>query len=164
AGRARDHGLDEALVARHVDEPEAARPDVEVGEAELDGDAALLLLLEPVGVDAGQRPDERGLAVIDVPRGAEYDGIGLQGSQVSLSSLFSTFPVGFRGKLGTNAKCLGALKLASVCCTKARSSSAVALAPGRRTTKAFSDSPHSASGTPMTATSATAGWACSRCS
>ena len=42
-----------------------------MGEAELDGDPALLLLLEPVGVDAGQRPDERGLAVVDVAGGAD---------------------------------------------------------------------------------------------
>ena len=40
-------------------------------EAQLDADAALLLLLEPVGVGAGQRRDQRGLAVIDVAGGAE---------------------------------------------------------------------------------------------
>ncbi len=48
---------------------------VERREAELDGDAALLFLRQPVGVDAGERPHERGLAVIDVPGGADdHDG------------------------------------------------------------------------------------------
>ena len=41
---------------------------VEVGEAEVDGDPALLLLLQAVGVDAGQGLDQRGLAVVDVAR------------------------------------------------------------------------------------------------
>ena len=40
--------------------------EVERREAELDRDAARLLLRQPVGVDAGQRADERGLAVVDV--------------------------------------------------------------------------------------------------
>ena len=67
--------LHEALVPRHVDEPTSfARRERQVREAELDGDAALLLLLEPIGVDAGQRAHERGLAVVDVPGGAEDDG------------------------------------------------------------------------------------------
>ena len=47
-----------------------------VGEAEVDGDAAGLLLLQPVGVDAGQRPDQRGLAVVDVAGGADDHGPG----------------------------------------------------------------------------------------
>ena len=42
-------------------------------EAQLDGDAARLLLGEAIGVDAGQRPDQRGLAVVDVARGAENE-------------------------------------------------------------------------------------------
>ena len=55
AAGAGHHRLDEALVARHVDHAEAPVAEVEVGEAELGGDAALLLLLEAIGVDAGQR-------------------------------------------------------------------------------------------------------------
>ncbi len=43
------------------------------GEAEVDGDAARLLLRQAVGVDAGQGPDQRGLAVIDVAGGADDD-------------------------------------------------------------------------------------------
>ena len=38
---------------------------------EVDRDPALLLLGQPVGVFAGQRPDEPGLAVVDVPGGAD---------------------------------------------------------------------------------------------
>ena len=40
-------------------------------EAEVDGEAAPLLLGEPVGVHAGEREDERRLAVIDVARGGD---------------------------------------------------------------------------------------------
>ena len=43
----------------------------QVREAEVDGDAAALLFLQAVGVDAGERPDERGLAVVDVARRAQ---------------------------------------------------------------------------------------------
>ena len=48
----------------------------QVGEAEVDGDAARLLLLQPVGVDAGQRAHQRGLAVVDVAGGADDHGAG----------------------------------------------------------------------------------------
>ena len=55
AGQHRAHQL---LVARHVDEAERVAVRVAlVGEAEVDGDAALLLLRQPVGIDAGQRLD-----------------------------------------------------------------------------------------------------------
>ena len=40
-------------------------------EPELDGDAAALLLRQPIGVDAGERAHERRLAVIDVTRGTQ---------------------------------------------------------------------------------------------
>ena len=74
AADARQHVLDEALVAGHVDDPDGqAAGLLEEREAQVDGDAARLLLRQPVGVDAGQRLDERGLAVIDVPRGADDD-------------------------------------------------------------------------------------------
>ncbi len=72
AGRAGQHVVHELLVARHVDEaddlPIGARP---VGEAEIDGDAARLLLRQAIGIDAGQRAHQRGLAVIDMARGAD---------------------------------------------------------------------------------------------
>src|SRR4030095_3168748 len=40
------------------------------GEAGVDGYPPLLLLLQPVGVGAGEREDERALAVVDVACGA----------------------------------------------------------------------------------------------
>ena len=43
------------------------------GVAEVDRHAALLLLLEPVGVAAGQGLYQRGLAVVDVAGRAEGD-------------------------------------------------------------------------------------------
>ena len=72
AGRAGDHGPDEALVARHVDhaQPGPGR-QLQLGVAELDGDAALPLLAQAVGVLAGEARDERRLAVVDVAGGAE---------------------------------------------------------------------------------------------
>ena len=72
AGGAGQHVVHEALVARHVDEAELpAVAQVAVGVAEIDGDAARLLFLQAIGIDAGQRFDERGLAVIDMARGAD---------------------------------------------------------------------------------------------
>ena len=73
-GRPRDHRPDEALVARDVDErqpPPGGQGQRRV--AERDGDAALALLREPVGVDAGERADQSGLAVIDVSGGAQRE-------------------------------------------------------------------------------------------
>jgi hypothetical protein len=73
---ARDHRAHEPLVAGHVDHAEPrAVGQVERREAELDRDAARLLLGQPVGVDAGQRSDERGLAVIDVAGGPRMSGL-----------------------------------------------------------------------------------------
>ena len=82
AGGAGQHVVHEALVARHVDEADdlaaRARP---VGEAEVDGDAARLLLLEAVGIDAGEPADQRGLAVIDVAGGADDHGAASSSSR-----------------------------------------------------------------------------------
>ena len=72
AGRARHHGADEAFVARHVDEAQGvAVARRQIGEAEVDGDAALLLLGQPIGVGARKGPHQRGLAVVDVPGRAD---------------------------------------------------------------------------------------------
>ena len=56
-GRAGHHRAHEPLVARARRRPTARRPDGELERrvAELDRDAARLLLRQPVGVDAGQR-------------------------------------------------------------------------------------------------------------
>ncbi len=61
-----EHVFHEALVPRHVDEADLVVVGEPAREAEVDGDAAPLLLGEPIGVDAGQRLDQRGLPVIDV--------------------------------------------------------------------------------------------------
>ena len=71
AAGAGEHVVHEPLVAGHVDEADHAVAGRHVGEAEVDGDAAGLLLLQPVGVDAGQRPHQAGLAVVDVAGGAD---------------------------------------------------------------------------------------------
>ena len=77
AGGAGQHVVDEFLVTRHVDEAEhGAVRRRQIGEAEIDGNAARLFFLEPVGVDAGERPHQRGLAVIDMARGSDDHGAG----------------------------------------------------------------------------------------
>ena len=72
AARARDHRAHEALVPRHVHDAEG-RPEgsSSAREAQLDRDAARAFLWQAVGVDARQRLDQRGLAVVDVAGGAE---------------------------------------------------------------------------------------------
>ncbi len=71
AGGAGEHVLDEALVAGHVHDAQAVGGQVEDGEADVDGDAASFLLRQAVAVDARQRLDQRGLAVVDVAGRAE---------------------------------------------------------------------------------------------
>ncbi len=71
-GRSGDHRADEPLVARHVDQREPPPVgQLERRVAEVDRDPALALLRQPVGVLAGQRPHEPGLAVVDVARRAD---------------------------------------------------------------------------------------------
>jgi len=65
----REHVGDEPLVARHVDERDLPSADRRPREAEVDGQAAALLLREPVGPDAGQPLHQRGFSVVDVPGG-----------------------------------------------------------------------------------------------
>ena len=72
AGRAGDHRADEPLVPGDVDDGELrAVGQFERRVAEVDRDAALALLRQPVGVLARQRLDERRLAVVDVTGGAD---------------------------------------------------------------------------------------------
>ena len=81
--------VEEALVAGDVDEADPVVAGGEVGEAEVDGDPAPLLLAPAVAVDAGQRLDQRGLAVVDVAGGAD-DQVGAD----------PTTPRGSRGRGG----------------------------------------------------------------
>ena len=74
AAHAGQHVLDEPLVAGHVDDLDRQTVRLlQEREAEVDRDAARLLLGQPVGIDPRQRLDQRGLAVIDVARGADDD-------------------------------------------------------------------------------------------
>jgi hypothetical protein len=67
----REHVPDEALVPRHVHDPEAQFLVVELGEPQVDRDPPLLLLGEAIGVDAGERPDQRRLPMVDVTCGPQ---------------------------------------------------------------------------------------------
>ncbi len=80
-----DHRLDEVLVARDIDDADLDVGDDARGKAQLDRHAAFFLDLEPVRVAAGQELDQRGLAVIDVPGGAERDVVLLSGHVSYLS-------------------------------------------------------------------------------
>ena len=70
---ARQHVLHEALVPGHVHERHVEPADLRVREPEIDRDPARLLFLQPIGIGAGQRLDQRALAVVDVPGGADDD-------------------------------------------------------------------------------------------
>ena len=75
-----EHVANEALVAGDIDEAEAKGVagrlgQVEVGKADVDGDAAALLFFQAIGVDAGKGFDQRGLTVVDVASCADDDGL-----------------------------------------------------------------------------------------
>ena len=55
----------------------------QIGKAEIDRDAARFLLLQAIGIDAGQRAHQRGLAVIDMAGGADDHGDSLRAAQLS---------------------------------------------------------------------------------
>ena len=67
AGGARDHGADEFFVTGNVDDSEVHAGDIQVGESQLDGHAALLFLGQTVGVGSGEGFDQRRLAVVNMP-------------------------------------------------------------------------------------------------
>ena len=68
--------VDEPFVAGHVDEADLPAVLDHRGEAEVDRDAALLLLFPAVAVDPGQGLDQPRLAVIDVAGGADDEPVG----------------------------------------------------------------------------------------
>jgi hypothetical protein len=53
---------------RYIDDAKPmAAGKIKVGETEFNGNTANFFLLEPVGLDSGERPDQTGLAMVDVP-------------------------------------------------------------------------------------------------
>ena len=109
ARRAGDHRAHERLVAGHVDDADV--PDAvehERREAEVDRDAAALLLGQAVGVDAGERAHERGLAVIDVARGAEDHGVAALTSAASSQSSMRAQRPAVGEMLGRGTRAAGA--------------------------------------------------------
>jgi hypothetical protein len=70
-----EHIFDKSLMSGHVDDARgSAIRQVEVGETQVDGDAALFFFFEPVGVLAREGFDQAGLAVIDMAGGADDVG------------------------------------------------------------------------------------------
>ena len=60
------HVFDELFVAGHVHESDLHVAEVEMSESQVDRDAAKLLFLQTVGIDAGQSLDQRAFAVVDM--------------------------------------------------------------------------------------------------
>ena len=78
AANSGEHVPDETLMAGNIDETQSAfsvRREFEVREAEIDGDPAAFFLFQTVGIDAGQGFHQGGFSVIDVPGGADDDGL-----------------------------------------------------------------------------------------
>ena len=70
--RPRQHVADESLVPRHVDQGKVVGPQRERCEPQVDGDPALLLGGQPVGIHPRQGADQRRLAVVDMPRRPQH--------------------------------------------------------------------------------------------
>src|SRR2546428_1847161 len=67
-----EHVADEARMSGHIHDSDLAPAgQAQVGEAEVDRHPPPFFLGQPVGVDSGQRRHQRGLAVVDVPCGAQ---------------------------------------------------------------------------------------------
>ena len=94
AARTGKHVLYELLVARHVDYAgRYASRQLKVGEAQLDGYAALLLFGKAVGINARKGLYKAGLAVVDVTGRSDYNVVHfatphmvLRASEIYLSS------------------------------------------------------------------------------
>src|SRR5258708_4157284 len=69
AGRAGEHVLDESVMPWDVNELKIAQ----MRKAEVDGNPTALFFLKTIRVNAGERADQRGLAVINVPSRADND-------------------------------------------------------------------------------------------
>src|SRR5208283_5389957 len=78
AADSRQHVAHEAFVAGNVHETHAdglsrGAGEIEVGETDVDGDAAPFLLFQAIGIDAGQSAHQCALAMVNVARGANDD-------------------------------------------------------------------------------------------
>src|SRR5712664_782050 len=95
AGRAGEHVLDEPFMAGDVHDTrlDAAR-QWEGRKTEIDRDAAPLLFFPAVGVHAGERLHQRGLPVVDVASGTDYEPSGTHArrSQMSMALDLGSFP------------------------------------------------------------------------
>ena len=75
ASGAGEHSVDEALVARNVDEADRRpRRHGHVSETKVNRDAARLLFLEAIAIDSRQRPHQGRFAVVDMPSQPENHG------------------------------------------------------------------------------------------
>ena len=67
-----EHIFDEFFMAGHIHDADlGAVGPVQMGKAQLNGDAPLFFFLQPVGVDAGEGLDQQGFAVVNVTGGAD---------------------------------------------------------------------------------------------
>src|SRR2546423_3982790 len=72
--RARQHVLDEALVAVYVHEADTDIAQIQLREPQINRDPAPLLLRQTISVDAPQSAHHRSLPMIYVPGSADDDG------------------------------------------------------------------------------------------
>ena len=80
AMRAGQHISNETLMPRHVDNARLrAIGEIQVREAQIDGNAALFFFLEAVGVTTGQDTDQTGLSMVDMSGGSDDIGHGKWG-------------------------------------------------------------------------------------
>ena len=68
-----DHVADEILVPGDIDQAERKPRKLEVSKAKIDRDAAGLFLRQAIGIDSGERFDQRGLPVVDVAGSGENE-------------------------------------------------------------------------------------------
>ena len=74
------HVAHKTLVAGDIDKAQpqnlaAGQWQFQMRETDIDGDAAALFFFQAIGIDAGKGLYQRGLSVIDVPGGADDDGL-----------------------------------------------------------------------------------------
>ena len=85
------HVLHEALMAGHIHDLDGQPIGLlEEGEPQIDGDPARLLLRQAVGVDAGERLDQRGLSVVDVAGGADDDVVSAHQREAARASAMAS--------------------------------------------------------------------------